>query len=104
MKKQTFNRIKKTLGVLLLVSLIMFVTSAAASAENVNVSPRDGYEDGYKDGSKVGYEDCLKHGKQGVLTKISTPPNIKDKDDIEKYKQGYVNGYNTNRFKCVQNR
>ena len=45
MGKQRYERIKKTLSVLLLVSFIIFVTDASASAKQINV-PRN-YQTGY---------------------------------------------------------
>lgn len=123
MEKQPFDRIKKTFGVLMLVSFIMFVTSMSATAnthdrdasKNPNTHDRDasatepngygfrdnkigslsGYHYGYKEGSNVGLEDCLKHRQEGVLTQI-TDSEINDEwtENYQKgYKKGYKNGY-----------
>jgi flagellar biosynthesis/type III secretory pathway protein FliH len=123
MEKQSFDRIKKTFGVLMLVSFIMFVTSMSATAnthdrdasKNPNTHDRDasatepngygfrdnkigslsGYHYGYKEGSNVGLEDCLKHRQEGVLTQI-TDSEINDEwtENYQKgYKKGYKNGY-----------
>jgi flagellar biosynthesis/type III secretory pathway protein FliH len=112
MGNQTFSRIRKILGVLLLVSLILFVTASSASAKLSNKDYQTGYQAGTKDGYKVGYnaghEDCLKHGQNGVLTKIPDP-TVKDqwtksyiKGYKEAFKKAYVSGYNNARFKCLK--
>ena len=99
---------------LLLVFLIMFVTTASASAKIVH-GPRDykvgsqaGVQYGYKEGYHAGYEDCLKHSHMGVLTKIPSPA-IKDnwtnnykRGYKEGFKKGYVAGYNSERFTCLK--
>ena len=86
MGKQTFMKITKILSVLLLVSFIMSVTAASASAISVK-GPRD-YKIGYRAGSQygytvghhAGYEDCLKYGQTGVLTHIPCSRHQKQLD------------------------
>jgi flagellar biosynthesis/type III secretory pathway protein FliH len=112
MGNHTFTRTRKILGVLLLVSLVVFVTVSSASAKQVNGNYQTGYQAGSKAGYKVGYnaghEDCLKHGQNGVLTKIPSPA-IKDKWSKsytkgykEAFKKAYISGYNKARFKCLK--
>jgi hypothetical protein len=131
MGKQKFTRLTKILSVLLLFSFIMFVTAASASgnthidasahvrdalaSESNGYGSRDskigslsGSQYGHKEGYNDGLEDCLKHGQEGVLTKM-TDPEINDKW-TEKYKRsyregfnkGYFNGYNDARFNCFK--
>jgi flagellar biosynthesis/type III secretory pathway protein FliH len=115
MGEQTFNKKNKTskiLGVLLLVSFIIFVKAASASTESLDANYRAGYQAGVQQGYKIGYadglKDCSVHGQNTVLTKISDPV-IKD-EWTENYKTGYKKGYNegylTNyskgRFKCLK--
>ena len=115
MGKQTSNKIKKTLSVLLLVSFIMFLTATSVNAKNVNISHLGynggyaaGYLDSYKSGYTTGHQDCLKYGKQGILTKIPDPV-IKDnwtedykKDYINGFKKGYISGYDSGRYTCLK--
>ena len=115
MRKQTSNKIKKTLSVLLLVSFIMFVTAASVNAKNVNNSHLSyeggyakGYLDSYKNGYNAGHQDCLKYGKQGIITKIPDPV-IKDnwtkdyaKDYTDGFKKGYISGYDSGRYTCLK--
>jgi flagellar biosynthesis/type III secretory pathway protein FliH len=115
MEKQTFKKINKTskiLGILLLVSFIIFVKAASASVESVDANYRAGYQAGIQPGYKVGYDDGLKdcsvHGQNAVLTKISDPV-IKDewtdnyKTGYKKgYNEGYLAGYSKGRFKCLK--
>lgn len=114
MGKQTFTKITKILSFLLLVSFIMSVTAASASAISVK-GPRDyqigyraGSQYGYKVGHHDGYEDCLKYGQKGVLTHIPAPAIKNDWTKNYKrgykggYKKGYIAGYNDGRYKCLQ--
>ena len=115
MGKQIFKKINETskiLGVLLLVSFIIFVKAASASTESVDANYRAGYQAGIQQGYKVGYDDGLKdcsvHGKNAVLTKISDPV-IKDgwKDNYKTgykkgYNEGYLASYSKGRFKCLK--
>jgi hypothetical protein len=127
MGKQTFNRITKTLGIILLVFAMMFMTAASASAKNVYnpANIQDGHKAGYgsrdykmgslggaQDGYQVGYnagtEDCLNYDQIGVLTKIPAP-DIKNKwtnnykrGYKESFKKGYIAGYHNGRLKCLK--
>ena len=58
MGKQIFDRIKKTMAVLLLVLFVVSVTAAAASATQAE------YDKGFKDGMRVGYKDGLAQCKK----------------------------------------
>ena len=115
MGKQTFkqmNKISKILGVLLLVSFIIFVTATSTSAESVDANYQAGYQAGVQQGCIVGYnnglKDCSAHGQNAVLTKISDPV-IKDgwKDNYKTgykkgYNEGYLASYSKGRFKCLK--
>jgi flagellar biosynthesis/type III secretory pathway protein FliH len=112
MRKKTFSRMRKILGILLFVSLIVFVTAASASAKTVNNDYQTGYQAGNQAGYKVGYDagnqDCLKHGKNGVLTKVPAPAISKNwtksytKGFKKGFKEGYLAGYKSMRFKCLK--
>ena len=125
MDKQKFTRLTKTLSVLLLFSFIMFVTATSASAnvydKDASASETNGHgsrdskidslsvsQYGYKEGYNAGLEDCLKHRKEGVLTKM-TEPEINNKwtrnykiSYTKGFNKGYLNGYNDARFKCLK--
>jgi flagellar biosynthesis/type III secretory pathway protein FliH len=112
MQIKVFPIIRKTVGFILLVSLILFLTVSSASAKKVNNDYQTGYQAGNQAGYKAGYDagnkDCLKHGKTGVLTKISDPTiNNKWTKSYTKgfkkgFKEGYIAGYNSMRFKCLK--
>jgi hypothetical protein len=101
MRKQIFTRIRKTLAVLMLVSLIMFLTAASASAvpykstssyqRGYQAGAQDSYNDGYNDGK----DDCLKYGRIGALKKIRAP--VVSDHWNKNYKRGFRAGYN-NRY------
>jgi hypothetical protein len=111
MRKKTFPRITKTLGVLVFVSLIMFLTATSASASNVSEYQKGynlGFKTGHNAGINAGKEVCLKHGQNGVLTKIPAPivkkywtKNYKN-GYIKGFKKGYIHGYNETRYKCLK--
>jgi hypothetical protein len=111
MSKQSFAKMKKALGILVLVSVIMFLTVGNVSA-STNQDYQDGYKAGYQAGQKIGTEagkeDCLKYGKEGVLKKIPTA-KVKSywTDSYKKgykkgFKKGYVSAYNSVRFECLK--
>jgi hypothetical protein len=131
MGRQKFTRLTKILSFLLLFSFIMFVTPASASGNthidasahdrDASASETNGYgsrdskigslsgsQYGYKEGYKAGLEDCLKHGREGVLTKM-IDPEINDKwtkkykkSYREGFKKGYLKGYKDARFNCLK--
>lgn len=112
MKKQTFIRRTRTIGVLLLLSLIMFVTAASATETTASSDYQKGYVLGFHKGYNVGYIDgykvCLEHGRNGVLTKIPDPvvnknwsPSFTNGYKVG-FKKGFIAGYNNARFKCLQ--
>jgi hypothetical protein len=114
MRKQIFTRIRKTLAIVVLVSLILFVTAASASATEVKytyaykLGSKAGSLDGYRTGHSDGVRDCLEHGKKGVLTEIPKPLiNSKwTRNYLLGYTYAYYNkyhiGYNDGRFGCLQ--
>jgi len=111
MRKQIFTRIRKTLAILVLVSLITLLTAASASASTLS-DYQNGYKLGFQIGYKVGYnagnEDCLTNGKNGVLTKIPVPTINKNWNKSFTnghkvgFKKGFIAGYNKARFKCLE--
>jgi flagellar biosynthesis/type III secretory pathway protein FliH len=104
MGKQTFDRTKKTLGILLAVCFLISVTAALVSASNKD------YEDGYKDGYKQGYKEGYKKG-YAAGTKTAEEVQAEYKSGVggwghsgfsgtdygngfnEGYKVGYKQGY-----------
>jgi hypothetical protein len=114
MVKQSFDRIKKILCVLLLISFIMSATVTAVSAipvknnHNRQLGYQAGTKDGYKVGCDAGKQDCIKYRQSGATTKIPTPV---DKASWSKdytvgynlgFKDSFVAGYHEERFKCLQ--
>jgi hypothetical protein len=114
MGKQSFDRIKKILCVLLLISFIMSATITAVNATSVKntLSYKLGYnagtKDGYKAGRDAGKQDCFKYRQNEAITKI---PNPIDKASWSKdytvgynlgFKDNYIDSYNEERFKCLQ--
>ncbi|WP_048170416.1 hypothetical protein [Methanosarcina siciliae] len=114
MKTKRFDRSKKTLAILLLLSFVLSVTAALGSADdNINYGKsKDGYEDGhskgYEDGKIQGQNDCEQYGGTEVLNKIPTPVNQLSwtKDYIESYnkgyKDGYLDSYSKSRYECLK--
>jgi len=114
MRKQIFTRIRKKLVIVMLVSLILFVTATSASALSYKdtsaykLGLKAGSLDGYRIGHSDGVTDCLEHGKNGVLTKILKPLiNSKwTRNYLLGYTHGYYNkyhiGYHDARFGCLQ--
>ena len=109
MRNKKFDRIKKTLAILLIVCFTLSVTVASVSAaDNDKSGYMDGYYKGYKDGKKQGQKDCKQYGSRENLAKIPSPLN---KDSWTKsyknsynagYKKGYLDGYNGNRYICLR--
>jgi hypothetical protein len=114
MRKKIFTRIRKKLAIVMLVSLILFVTATSASA----ISYKDAYAyklglkagslEGYRTGHSDGVTDCIEYGKNGVLKKIPKPLiDIKwSRNYSLGYTDGYYNkyhiGYSDGRFGCLQ--
>jgi hypothetical protein len=111
MRNKKFDRIKKTLAILLILCFALSVTAASVSAAG-NSKDKDGYSDGYKkgynDGKKQGDKDCEEYGSTENLSKVPIPSS-KDSWTIyykssynTGYKKGYIDGYNGNRYKCLK--
>ena len=81
MGNKKFDKIKKTLAILLILCFVLSVTAASASAaDNSNMArtktaTKYGYNKGYKDGKIQGQKDCEKYGIKEILQKIPTPFN-----------------------------
>jgi hypothetical protein len=114
MGKQTFERTKNILIILLLVFFLISITDASASAVQIKgtrsyqLGYLKGAQDGYKVGYDAGYGDCLKSGQKGILNRIPDP-SIKDnwtknykRGYEDGFKKGYIVGYNNSRFKCLK--
>jgi hypothetical protein len=114
MRKQIFTRIRKALIVLSLVTLILFVTAASASAISYKDTPvyksglEDGSLDGYHAGHSDGVRDCLENGKKGVIREIPKPliDSKWSRNYLLGYTYSYYNeyqiGYHDGRFGCLQ--
>ena len=109
MRNKKFDRIKKTLAVLLVLCFALSVTvTSANAADNSKNGYNDGYNKGYKDGKNQSQKDCEKYGSRENISKIPDPSN-KDswtryyKDSYNTgYKKGYIDGYNGNRYSCLK--
>ena len=114
MGNKKFDKIKKTLAILLVLCFVLSVTAAAASAakNSENGKDKDGYKDGYdkgyNDGKIQGQKDCRQHGVRDIPQKIPNP-HTEDRwtKDFkgrykEAYKLGFINGYSQSRYKCFK--
>ena len=112
--KYLLLKIKKILGILLAVGIVILITTASASASpinNIHIYQKGynvGAEAGYKAGCDAGSQDCIKYRQNGATTKIPNPINKScwSKDYTIGYNRGFKNsfiaGYNEKRFKCLQ--
>jgi hypothetical protein len=110
--KYLLLKIKKILGILLAVGVVISITTASASASpinNIHIYQKGynvGAEAGYKAGCDAGSQDCIKYRQNGATTKIPNPINKScwSKDYTIGYNRGFKNsfiaGYNEKRFKC----
>jgi flagellar biosynthesis/type III secretory pathway protein FliH len=114
MGNNKFDRIKKTIAILLLLCFVLSVTVASVSAADNSESGKNkdgykaGYNKGYKDGKKQGQKDCDQYGIREILQKIPTPFNKYSwtKYFTERYNKGYkggfIDGYSQSRYKCLK--
>jgi hypothetical protein len=108
MGNKKFDRIKKTLAVLLMLCFTLSITAVLAEAGDDSNGYNDGYNKGYSDGKIQGEKDCKQYGSRENLSKIPLPPvknswSVSYGDDYLKgHKEGYVDGYNRNRYICLK--
>lgn len=114
MKNNTFDRIKKTLAILLAVCFLLSVTTASVSAtENSRygknkVAYGDGYSKGYSVGKEQGKKDCKQYGSTEILKRIPRPftkyswTAAYKKSYKNGYKSGYIDGYSGIRYECLR--
>ena len=101
MAKKTFDRITKTMAILLALCFVLSVTAASVNAATFDHDDKykhgNKYGQAYKDGYAKGYNDgkkrCSQFGSKDNLQKIPDPSN-KDKSYRESFKQGYLADYN----------
>jgi uncharacterized membrane protein len=108
MRNKKFDRMKKTLAILLVLCFALSVTVASASAADNKDGYNKGYNKGYQDGKIKGQKDCKKYGSKETLSKIPSPPNeygwtkyYKDNYN-EGYEKGYIESYNRIRYDCLK--
>lgn len=93
MGKRIFDRIKKTMVILLLVLFVVSVTAAAASATQAEYDK--GFKEGMSAGYKAGLEQCKKDQPKPfeATTKSIARLSDYDKGYAEGYDQGFQRGY-----------
>ena len=98
MGKQIFDRIKKTMAVLLLVLFVVSVTAAAASATQAE------YDKGFKDGMRVGYKDGLAQCKKDQPKPFAAKAMRASLSDYDRgYAEGYDQGFQRGYDACQPN-
>ena len=114
MKNTAFDKIKKTLAILLILCFVLSVTAAVANAGESSKYGKNkdaykkGYNKGYKDGKRQSKKDCRQYGSKEILHKI--PDAIVKSSWTKEYKEsytrgyekGYIEGYNRNRYACLK--
>lgn len=114
MRNKRFDRLKKTLAILLVVCFTLSVTVTSVNAADEDEKYKDakgyieGYEAGYKEGKEQGDKDCEQYGSIENLSKIPSPTNetnwteeYTDSYNIG-YKKGYIDGYSGSRYECLK--
>lgn len=114
MRNKKFDRLKKTIAILLVLCFALSVTVVSASAaDNRNCGEneygyKDGYNKGYEDGKIHGQKDCEQYGSKDALSKIPSPPDkygwTKYYRDNYKcgYEKGFIGSYNQIRYNCLK--
>jgi hypothetical protein len=114
MKNKEFDRIKKTLIILLVLCFAQTASAALASAaDNSNYGKdedgfKDGYNKGFEDGKIQGQIECEQYGNNSTLSKIPSPFNDNSwsqnyRDNYNNgYEKGYIDGYNQSRYGCLK--
>jgi hypothetical protein len=103
MANKIFDRITKTMAILLVLCFVLSVTVASVNAADFEDKYGQGYKDGYSEGSKDGKKDCNKYGSKEILNKIPDP-TYKDKGYSKGFILGYTTGYNEKRYTCLKNK
>jgi hypothetical protein len=116
MANKTFDRITKTMAILLLLCFVLSVTAISVNAATFEQRNKfydhadkykhgdkygQDYKDGYNKGLNDGREDCIKYGSKDFIRKIPNPHN-KDKRYREGFIQGYTIGYHEKRYTCLK--
>lgn len=114
MRNRKFDRIKRSLAILLVLcfALSLSVVSASAAGNSNYVMTGDGHTDGYnkgyEDGKTQAQLECEQYGSTSTLSKIPSPYNDYSwskqyTDDYNKgYVSGYIDGYNKTRYGCLK--
>ena len=122
MVNQKFEKITKTLAILLALCFVLSVTVASVNAAIFEHGNRfndhgdryehgnkyghgnkhgQGYKDGYAKGQNDGKKQCRRFGSKDNLQKIPDPSN-NEKSYHKSFKQGYLKGYNEKRYSCLK--
>jgi hypothetical protein len=102
MANKIFDRITKTMAILLLLCFVLSVTVASVNAAAFEDKYGQGYKDGYSKGSKDGKKDCDQYGSEDILKKMPGSSN-NDKSYSKGFILGYTTGYNEERYSCLKN-
>ncbi len=101
MANKIFDRITKTMAILLVLCFVLSVTVASVNAAAFEDKYGQGYTDGYSKGSNDGKKDCNQYGSKDILKKMPNPPN-KGKSYIKGFILGYTTGYSEKRYSCLE--
>jgi branched-subunit amino acid permease len=102
MANKIFDRITKTMAILLVLCFVLSVTVASVNAAAYEDKYGQGYKDGYSKGSSDGKNDCNQYGSKDFIRKIPNPSN-NDESYIKGFILGYKTGYNGERYTCLKN-
>ena len=101
MTNKIFDRITKTMAILLVLCFLLSVTVASVNAAAFEDKYEQGYQDGYSKGSNDGKKDCDQYGSKEILKKMPDPSN-NDKSYSKGFILGYTTGYNEKRYSCLK--
>jgi hypothetical protein len=101
MANKIFDKITKTMAILLVLCFVLSVTVASVNAATYEDKYGQGYKDGYSEGSKDGKNDCNQYGSEDFIRKIPNPSN-NDESYIKGFILGYKTGYNGERYTCLK--
>ncbi len=75
MANKIFDRITKTMAILLVLCFVLSVTVASVNAAAFEDKYGQGYKDGYSKGSNDGKKDCDQYGSKDIVSrKCLIPP------------------------------
>jgi hypothetical protein len=101
MANKIFDRITKTMAILLVLCFVLSVTVASVNAAASEDKYGQGYKDGYSIGSNDGKNDCNQYGSKDFIRKIPSPSN-NDESYVKGFILGYKTGYNGERYTCLK--